>query len=404
MKLIYSCLAVLLMHGVNGAITRKQPQYSKPIYSNSYLPAAMQVIFYAVDQIRSFPPEGGELGPSTSLPPTSPHAPGQHQPTTTSPTPNPVVLLLTQTQKPLLQAVIEEQSPIITQSTPTIEQKPELSEETPEAVYGTPETNHETREASQEVQEANQEESVTPEPQDLPTNPSSGIDGFGNSPGFTGDSKITTKTPDVSTDSTKLQNKEGNWRIEPTIDSVVQEIYGIVKKNKSKKAGEGLKESQEFHEGRSSDDGSRDGNGENKENEEDEEDENDENRFTMLGEKVAQVPRPSLLAYLKRARITLRCSLEQLAILYDALSKDARRQGFVKFSGYTDEVLGTLETSAEGGIGPQLQRLLEKIVERKEVTRDDTKAKIVEALKDLKEPASNLNRDLRRLLPLKFKI
>ncbi|XP_015108779.1 uncharacterized protein LOC107035727 [Diachasma alloeum] len=390
MKLIYFCLVVLLMHGVNAEITRKQPQYSKPIYSNSYLPAAMQVIFYAVDQIRNFPPEQGELGSSTTLPTTIPHAPGQHQPTPVSPTPIPTVLVLTQTEKPLekpLQAaIIAEPSPIITPSTPVIEQKPELSEETPEAVYGTPETNHETPEASQEIQEANQEDSATPNPQENPTSP---VSASKTSPAPA--SSPSEESSEGGKEKSKDKGKgEGSKRREPTIDSVVQEIYGIVKENKSKDSSE----SKESSEGRGSNDDSEENEGE----------EYDEDRFTMLGEKVVQVPRPSLLAYLKRARITLRCSLEQLAILYDALSKDARRQGFVKFSGYTDEVLRTLETSAEGGIGPQLQRLLEKIVERKEVTRDDTKAKIAEALKDLKEPGSNLNSDLRRLLPLKFKI
>ncbi|XP_063987508.1 uncharacterized protein LOC135167836 [Diachasmimorpha longicaudata] len=388
MKLISLSLVIFMALGVNAGITRKQPQYSKPIYSNSYLPAAMQVIFYAVDQIRNFPPEEGELSSSTTLPTTLPHAPGQHQPPPGSPTPLPV-LLLAQTERPLEkppQATVIVESPIITSSTPALEQKPELSEETPEAVYGTPETNHETPEASQEIQEANHEAPVTPSPQDDPTSP---IDGLATDQGSAG------APPEASTMETTDKNTgkghgDPGKRGEPTIESVVREIYGIVKENRSKDSSG----SRESTGGKRSDEDSGENEGE----------EYHQNRFTMIGEKVVQVPRPSLLAYLKRARITIRCSLEQLAILYDALSKDARRQGFVKFSGYTDEVLRTLETSAEGGIGPQLQRLLEKIVERKEVTRDDTKAKITEALKDLKEPGSNLNSDLRRLLPLKFKI
>lgn len=124
----------------------------------------------------------------------------------------------------------------------------------------------------------------------------------------------------------------------------------------------------------------------------------------MLGEKVSQVPRPSLSSYLRKANITARCSLQQLAILYDSLSKDARKQGFAKFSGYSDDVLKTLETSAEGGIGPQLQKLLEKIVERNELTRAEAKEKISATLKDLKEPGSAVNTDLRRLVPLNFKM
>lgn len=125
-------------------------------------------------------------------------------------------------------------------------------------------------------------------------------------------------------------------------------------------------------------------------------------RFTLLGEKVAQVPRPSLNSYLRRTKVPPRPALQQLASLYDALSKDARKQGFARFAGYSDEILKTLESSAEGGIGPQLKQLLKKVVERNELTRDDAKTKTSQALRDLDDPGSALNMDLRRLLPLRF--
>lgn len=97
-----------------------------------------------------------------------------------------------------------------------------------------------------------------------------------------------------------------------------------------------------------------------------------------------------------------RPSLQQLANLYDGLSKDARKQGFARFAGYTDEVLKILHSSAEGGIGPQLKKLLEKVVERNELTRDDSKMKTSQALRDLNNPASALSKDLRHLLPLRY--
>lgn len=125
-------------------------------------------------------------------------------------------------------------------------------------------------------------------------------------------------------------------------------------------------------------------------------------RFTLLGEKVSQVPRPSLNNYLKRAKVPARPALQQLANLYDALSKDARKQGFARFAGYSDEVLKALHSSAEGGVGPQLKKLLEKVVERNELTRDDAKIKTSQALCNLDDPASALNKDLRRLLPLRY--
>lgn len=126
-------------------------------------------------------------------------------------------------------------------------------------------------------------------------------------------------------------------------------------------------------------------------------------RFTLIGEKVSQVPRPSLASYLRKtAKAPLRSSVQELASLYDALSKDARKQGLAKFSGYSDEVLKTLESTMEGGVGPQLLVLLEKAVERNELTRDDAKQKISNTLNELADPATILSRDLRRLVPLRF--
>ena len=91
-----------------------------------------------------------------------------------------------------------------------------------------------------------------------------------------------------------------------------------------------------------------------------------------------------------------------MANLYDALSKDARKQGFARFAGYTDEVLKILYLSAEGGIVPQLKQLLEKVVEKNELTRDDAKLRTSQALRDLDNPASALSMDLIRLLPLRY--
>lgn len=98
----------------------------------------------------------------------------------------------------------------------------------------------------------------------------------------------------------------------------------------------------------------------------------------------------------------VRPALQQLANLYDALSKDARKQGFARFAGYSDEILKNLHSSAEGGVGSQLKKLLEKVIERNELTRDDAKIKTSQTLRDLDHPASALNKDLRRLLPLRY--
>lgn len=125
-------------------------------------------------------------------------------------------------------------------------------------------------------------------------------------------------------------------------------------------------------------------------------------RFTRLGEKVTQVPRPSLTSYLRRSKVPPSATLQQLANLYDSLSKDARKQGFGKYTGYSDEVLNTLMTSAEGGVAPQLKKILDKILERNELTRDDAKMRTNQAIRDLDNPSSTLSKELRPLLPLRY--
>ncbi|XP_066602393.1 neurofilament heavy polypeptide [Prorops nasuta] len=178
----------------------------------------------------------------------------------------------------------------------------------------------------------------------------------------------------------QIKNCEKN---DATVDSVVEEIYGIVQTTTITQDP-----AREMYE--------------NSDKAESIEDQEEENRFNLLGEKVTQVPRPSLSNYLKRANIPASGSLQQLAGLYDSLSKDARKQGFGKFAGYSDEVLLALESSSEGGIGPQLKTLLDKIVERNELTRDEASNKTMIVLRDLDDPASQLTKDLRRILPLRF--
>lgn len=91
-----------------------------------------------------------------------------------------------------------------------------------------------------------------------------------------------------------------------------------------------------------------------------------------------------------------------MASLYDSLSRYLRKLGYAKYAGYSDGVLETLQTSAEGGFGPQIKKLLDEVVKRNEVTREDTKIKIAETLECLKDPNSQFNRDISILLPLHF--
>ncbi|KAK1130650.1 hypothetical protein K0M31_018767 [Melipona bicolor] len=245
------------------------------------------------------------------------------------------------------------------------QESPEVNEETPETNYATPETNYEEPEDVHAVQETNHE--VPEEDHE----------------------RISSLRP---ADSVNLGSivAYSDKKKEPTIDSVVQDVYEILKPTPSKFVDvEPLEESKSAV-------------AVSEERLESLEEEEDENRFTRLGEKVTQVPRPSLNSYLRRSKVRPSATLQQLANLYDSLSKDARKQGFGKYTGYSDEVLNTLETSAEGGIGPQLKKILSKMLEQNELTRDDARMRTSQTIRDLDNPSSVLSKDLRPLLPLRY--
>ncbi|XP_032679065.1 uncharacterized protein LOC116847792 isoform X3 [Odontomachus brunneus] len=268
------------------------------------------------------------------------------------------------------------------------EESPEVNEETAETNYATPETNHELPEPMLEFQELNQEVSEVSEGNKTPTNENA----FSGTPEIESSSDDDA-SPQRSTQATVSGTPDDSKRKEPTIDSIVDEIYVIVRPTMSP-----------LIEDSNVTDKSKGMTGISIEKMENIEDEEEETRFTLLGEKVAQVPRPSLNSYLRRTKVPPTYALQQLADLYDALSKDARKQGLARYTGYSDDVLKVLQSSAEGGVGPQLKSLLEKVIERNELTRDDAKTKTAKALRDLDNPASPLNKDLRRLLPLRYMV
>ncbi|KAL2715072.1 helicase SWR1-like [Vespula squamosa] len=335
MRLIHRLLVLLFLREAFAAVARKPPAFSKPVYSSAYLPAAMQVIFHAVEQLKAIQTEGTthttnissstiETNQETTLPMIEDNFKEteimEMAETATEMIKNEKVLPKVEYISTLA-SIIDDQH----------QESPETHEETPEMNYATPETNYERPEIVEQVKEMNQE---LPEINEEESN----VD--------------TKDVPSIMRGSlskdTKIQNQ-------PSIDSIVEGIYEIIKPT-----------STDIY------DDVNDDNNDNYKMEKIEE-EDDENRFTMLGEKVTQVPRPSLSNYLKRVKAEPRASLVQLASLYDALGKDARKQGYGKYFGYSDEVLQVLDTSAEGGIGPQLKKLLDNVLERNELTREDAK-------------------------------
>lgn len=363
-----------------------------------------------------------EIANSTAIPTTRAHEPGQSQPEATTPS-DMKPLMMEQTtisgeEKPILLEQSTENIPIdkkgVNQNHVSIakvensegnpgtlfseDERPDFDGETPEAIYGTPETNHETPETPEEIQsyqETDQARKQKPTEESL--------------------EKLKPSTSASESQSQSSESSENENGKKPSIDDVVKGIYGIMKpesKNENSSSSEESEESKETG----------------KDSSEEEEDNGDYKynkfsstlksiiphywnlkikqyfvnyfRFTFSYGKVTQVTRPSLSTYLRRNKIP--SELQQLALLYDALSKDARKQGFSKFSGFSDELLKPLEKSAEGGLASQLQFLLEKTLERNEITLADTKTKVREILRQLKDSGSTVNKNFRGLIPLKF--
>ncbi|XP_072749712.1 uncharacterized protein Impe3 isoform X2 [Anoplolepis gracilipes] len=374
----------------------------------------MQVIFHAVEQLKLLQEEEMSQESVATKPPTSTTQSMTYQPQLTTSEETSVNTTATTTKVrdektetsemvtsiPIKQTSSQGSSEIYDNLTEAIqhaetstssglvgEESPEVNEEMAEINYElsvTPEMNHELPEPVQETQESNQE--LPEKSEEFLTVENS----FSETP-KTNTLQHDNVSQQQSTQISVTKAMASQKKKEPTVDSVVDEIYGIVKTTTSPFSEESDITSE-----------SKSAMGISIDKMETIEDEEEETRFTLLGEKVSQVPRPSLNSYLKRTKVPARPALQQLANLYDALSKDARKQGFARFAGYSDEILKNLHSSAEGGVGPQLKKLLEKVIERNELTRDDAKIKTSQALRDLDDPASALNKDLRRLLPLRF--
>ncbi|XP_031845749.2 ecdysone-inducible gene E3 isoform X1 [Nomia melanderi] len=417
---VYSFVVVLLVHQAIGGTVRREPAFSKPVYSDSYLPAAMQVIFHAVEQLKLLQSDETRevvssttpiclaqssqqaTGESTTVAPEVSNsqsdegkeeegAPAEAE-ETTSRAENTTKSLGTREESTedsvsWLEASSSHQEPA--EASLSHQEPSEVNEETPETNYATPEANYELPEAVHAVQETNEE--VPEEDQEF--------DASSVGPDASSDAETSVGEANAGSTSTSgsLLNQESiaepeQKKKQPTIDSVVQVVYDIVKTTPSELVDEDTAASGE----------SKSVTGMSVEKLENMEDEDDENRFTRLGERVTQVPRPSLTSYLRRAKVPPSATLQQLANLYDSLSKDARKQGFGKYTGYSDEVLNTLETSAEGGVVPQLRKILDKVLERNELTREDARTRTTQAVRDLNNPSSALSKELRPLLPLRY--
>ncbi|XP_076682067.1 ecdysone-inducible gene E3 [Andrena cerasifolii] len=406
MRVVCSLFVVLLFREAIGGVTRNPPAFAKPMYSDSYLPAAMQVIFHAVEQLKLLRAENATESSSTVTTPISRVT--QYQQTGIQESSTISSEVTTRSNEETKGE--DDRSKGVESSTKSVEigyesmvdsashgteessshqEAPEVNEETPETNYATPEANYEAAEDVYGVQETNQE--VPEENQEWSSSST-----YAESTSVT-ETKVEATTESRNPPTSPLDQGESVAEVaqgkkKPTIESVVKNVYEIVKPTPSEFEDE---DTIPFGESKISS-----GVPVNRADAVEEED--DENRFTRLGEKVTQVPRPSLISYLRRSKLPPSATLQQLANLYDSLSKDARKQGFGKYTGYSDEVLNSLETSAEGGIAPQLKKILDKVLERNELTRADAKTRTSQTIRDLDNPSATLSKELRTLLPLRY--
>ncbi|XP_074028781.1 ecdysone-inducible gene E3 [Leptinotarsa decemlineata] len=91
-----------------------------------------------------------------------------------------------------------------------------------------------------------------------------------------------------------------------------------------------------------------------------------------------------------------------LLSLYDLLSKESKRLGMSKYSGYTDRILKELSDSSTSTSAYQLRVVMNKVIERDDTKKPDIVKKIKEIVNDLDESNSYINLALRYIPPLSF--
>ncbi|XP_062528822.1 uncharacterized protein LOC100862793 isoform X3 [Bombyx mori] len=103
------------------------------------------------------------------------------------------------------------------------------------------------------------------------------------------------------------------------------------------------------------------------------------------------------------ARAKLSSSNLRLLLLYDLLSRDAKRQRLSDFSGFSPEVMKALVESSNGGARAQLKMALSKMVERGDCGHEYANNRAKEMVTELEKDESKLSSELRYLQPLVYK-
>ncbi|XP_061722690.1 uncharacterized protein LOC133529085 isoform X1 [Cydia pomonella] len=92
----------------------------------------------------------------------------------------------------------------------------------------------------------------------------------------------------------------------------------------------------------------------------------------------------------------------RLLLLYDLLSREAKRQRLSDYYGFSPDVLQTLSESASGGARAQLRLALSKMVERKDCQHEYANNRAREMVDELARDESKLSSEIRYLQPLVY--
>ncbi|CAK1552407.1 unnamed protein product [Leptosia nina] len=93
----------------------------------------------------------------------------------------------------------------------------------------------------------------------------------------------------------------------------------------------------------------------------------------------------------------------RLLLLYDLLSRDAKKQRLSDYSGFSPDVMKALVESSSGGARAQLSMALSKMVDRHDCGHDYANNRAREMVAELAKDESMLSSELRYLQPLVYK-
>ncbi|XP_031764427.1 uncharacterized protein LOC113519371 isoform X1 [Galleria mellonella] len=92
----------------------------------------------------------------------------------------------------------------------------------------------------------------------------------------------------------------------------------------------------------------------------------------------------------------------RLLLLYDLLSREAKRQKLSDFVGFSPSVMQSLVASSSGGARAQLSMALSKMVDRKDCAHEYANNRAKEMVTELAKDESKLSSELRYLQPLVY--